>query len=248
MNEIVEDKKIKKRDIRIVEKEYGKLETLLKKNMNGENRRRKPFDYNAYKIIIVRNSIITWICFLLCLAFTILIMSQMYRVEEPKRSILSTILVVAGFVFPLLPNLGLAYKVFLDSEYGEMLFAKSNITKTLNQTQRRIDMCHHYCDLFIALHKDQDKAKHDYLVKKSQVYAKKALFNLLTLTNGFIATIRYRCLKYKDRKEIIKKVEDLLKNANGAIILSFKGRIPNYVNDSIERCGKNIVLIKGSEV
>ena len=168
------------------------------------------------------------------------------NIEEPKRYAFTLVLLIAGYTFPLLPHLFLAFKVLKDSEYGEILFGKKEIWQTLKRTERRLELCHHYCDLFIALHRDKDKAKHDYLVKKSQVYSKKALYNLLELTNGFIATLTFKSMSYKNKAKILKMVEEQLKNANGAIIVSFKGRVPIYVNDTIERVGKNLVLIKGS--
>lgn len=244
MFNIMEGKKPRKMDLKKQEAENQKLEVLLKNGVKIHSRIRQEFNIKQYKKIALKCSIVSLILLLVSIIW--IVIALVYFIDHiPQEKHLEFLICLFAFgaIISISPFMGLAAKTICDSELGEMIIGRHKIKPTLDEIDRCIEKCQHYCDLFIEI--TEEKANHDYLVSKSQTQAKRALFRLLRLTNECVGSMIFYGLPFKKKKRFCKRMEEQIKHINGGIIVAYKGRIPKYVSDAIERVGKNIVLLKG---
>lgn len=244
--DILDKKKLRRKDDVQSIREDKRLEEGIKKSLTLDKRIPKKFDLKRYKREAMRAAIFS-LCFLAgSLTMILLLMPHILDLKKEYAIAFSVISVAASSFFTSVPYVVVAVHVFDDSEIANRLRERPRIKIALSHTSDDIMISKHYCDLFLEIDRDKEKANHDHFVRMSQIYSRKALFTLINLTNDFLAKTTIKKMDYKKRQAIVQQVEDQLKNVHGALIMAFKGRVPKYVNDGIERVGRNILIIRGS--
>ena len=245
--DLVENKKLRKRDLDDIKKDDQRMEQYIKAHLTGAKRRTRYLDTKKYRKGLIRNALISGLTSITSLLGVMVAMSYIKAIPEKWVTYYvmgCTAFAIVASMFPLTWHSFVAVK---QSEIHDYVYGKKIIERTISEVKFFIKKCKHYCDVLTTIELDMGKANVDILMKKSQIYSRKALFRLLRMTNNFLATGIFRFLSYKKRREVVHEVNELLKDTTGALVIAFKGRVPKYVTDAISRTGRNIFIVEGSE-
>ena len=107
-----------------------------------------------------------------------------------------------------------------------------------------IYLCHQHSEMMLV---SRNNVQIEYYLETSQIFARQALLKVLRLTNVFIREKYYDFLNFKKRKTLSHKIEYYVKELNGSLIMTYKGKMPKFLTDAFEQISMNLIEIRKKE-
>jgi hypothetical protein len=237
---------LRKKDKKLLRLQDEGLEESLREFVHPKHRKSKEINVKKYKRKLFKASVFFFVHLSICLAMGLIYGFFLYDkmpIIDFKITFLCIYLV--SVIFPLLPFGMVALTYYLDSEIGRFSMTQYHIRLFCRRTEKVIYLTHHCSDMMVIAKTNADI---EYFTSRCQIAARQALLFILRMTNAFIRYRYYDGLKLKYKRLFIGKVTEYLKELNGALIISYKGRVPKYVEDVFTQIYENMLELRKREV
>ena len=151
---------------------------------------------------------------------------------------------VVTSVLTFLPWLTFILYSLKETSAGKFLFGDVILRKFYNKLELFIDVTHQCNEMMLIAN---NEVNYNYYMDKLSIAARRGLAQILLFTNNYIAQRYLDGISYKNRRILFKKLDYYLTEFNGAIIVSFKGRVPKYITDVFEQITANIIDLRKNE-
>lgn len=243
---IPEKLKITNKQRSIIKATSEGLEESLRDARAIYHRKKKDIEIKLYKSRFLKTGISSFIFFITSLITCIyMFYTKVEFIPEEKLIIYVIYCYVVTCIFTLLPYTPLAIYMFMDSRLGRRIVTKQHLKKFYINEGRTIEFAHHCTQMMLI---SQNNVQREFFTEKCSIYSRQGLLMILRLTNGLMALNNFSILKERDRIKFSKNVQQFLKEFNGSLLISYKGRVPKYVLDAYEQINMNIIELRRKEI
>lgn len=222
------------------------IEESLREFVHPKHRKKKEINIRKYRRRIIHAAIFSLFNFIIVIVTGVLFFLLFFdQLSLPNTKIVMIQVYVLSVFFTLVPFTAFSITYIFDSEMGRYILTQFHIRKFFRKTEAVIELTHHCGDMMV---KSKMNADIDFFTSRAQVAARKALLFILRMTNAFIRYRYYDAIKLKYKRLFIGKVTEYMKELNGALIVSYKGRVPKYVADVFEQINENMLELRKREV
>ena len=237
---------LRKKDKKLLRLQDEGLEESLREFVHPKHRKRKETNVKKYKVKLIRASIFFFILLFVCIGLGLFYIFYLYdKIPISNNKIFSLYIYLISVLFPLFPFAVVGITYYLDSELGRFSMTQYHIKLFFRRTEKVIYLTHHCSDMMVRAKTNADI---EFFTNRCQIAARQALLFILRMTNAFIRYRYYDGLRVKYKRLFIGKVTEYLKELNGALIISYKGRVPKYVEDVFTQIYENMLELRKREV
>ncbi len=238
--------KIKRKEMNIIKSKDVDIESVLREQIKPKYRMKKVISLKKYKHIFLRATIFSTLILIIIVPLSIRGVLQYFddmSIEEIKKA--SIAVYCASLCAVLLPYLPSNIFLILSSRLGKLFLAWPFAKKHFKRIDKVIELCHHCSNMLLVA---KTNIQIEYFTSKSQIYARRALMKILKLTNTYIRELYYPGLNAKQKRDFAIKIENYLKDLNGSLIMTYKGKVPKHVTDAFEQISMNLIELRKKEV
>lgn len=237
--------KINKKEKVLAKAKTEELDEQIIDGCRARNRLQKDVPYIKYKKLFQSTAIgsfVAMVVSVLLVLFVVFLQFDEFSGEALKKVVLHTYLFT---IFAcLLPYIPLHFLVFLQSYFGKYIIARGLVKNFYKRMDKVIYLCHQHSEMMLV---SRNNVQIEYYLETSQIFARQALLKLLRLTNVFIREKYYDFLDFKKRKTLSHKIEYYVKELNGSLIMTYKGKMPKFLTDAFEQISMNLIEIRKRE-
>lgn len=238
--------KVKRDEKSLLKIKNDSVESGLKEHCRPVHRQRKEPGFKKYRAIFLRSTIISTLMFIFG---SLILIGSIYLYEEDMTiGEVKTKLIVVYFLclsLVVMPYLPMHMIVFSKSDLAKSMYSWPVCKRLFAKIDKTVMMCHDCADMMLV---SKTNVQLEYYLQRAQIFARQALLKVLKLTNMFIRDRYYVLLKLKYKRLFIKQVEQYVKELNGSLIMTYKGRVPKYVSDAFEQIAMNLIELRKLEV
>ena len=237
--------KIRKAEARLMESKGEDLEEVMRDLIHPINRKPSYLEVRRYKKLFFWCGITSTLTFIL-----ILILSAKIMILDVDATSITNLKwyfylsYVGSAFFTFMPWFIFIVYCLKETSIAKFLFAEKMLKKFYRKMERFIDASHQCNEMLLVA---DTEINYNYFIDKLSVAARRGLANILLFTNNLLSLRFFDGVKYIHRRTFFKKIDEYLKEFNGAIIVSFKGRVPKYVIDVFEQVNANIIELRKNE-
>lgn len=237
---------LRKKDKKLYRIQDEDIEESLREFVHPKHRKRKEINVKKYRRRILHAALISSINFIIVLTCGVIFFLMFFeKISFENTKLVMLQIYLYSVFFTLIPFTSFALTYFFDSEMGRYLVTQFHIRKFFRKTEAVIDLAHHCSEMMIRSKMNVDI---EFFTQRCQVATRKALLFILRMTNAFIRYRYYDAIKLKYKRLFIANVTQYMKELNGALIVSYKGRVPKYVTDVFEQINENMLELRKREV
>ena len=238
--------KISRKEAKILKLQNDDLEKKLKEHCKAQYRAKFEPRFNKYRAFFLRCFYTSTIAVIVCSIIVFRVINLYYDTICLKElRTLFFILFLGSMFFCFLPYYPLHLSVFFTSRIAKRLYVWKHAKKFFRKIDRIIDLGHHCTNMMLV---SQTNVQLEYFTDRSQILSRKALLKVLRLTNIFLRDNLYVGLTSKQKRLFAQMIEKDLKELNGSLIVTYKGKVPKYVSDAFEQISYNLVELRKGEV
>ena len=238
--------KIKKREKKLAKLKCENLEETYKYYVNPKTRAVSKFRVKLYKNLIFASMISSLIIHILVtLVMSRFIFVHFDNIPQEKQKMIFFLMYSFSSFLTFLPYFLVIFRAFIETNLGKVIFSGHFFNKFYKKMDRLIELVHHSTEMVIIA---ENNVNTEYFLDRCSIASRKALAQLLVFTNGILGKKYYESLRYKSIRQFTRRVDDYIKEINGGIVISFKGRVPRYINDMFEQVYSNMMELRKKEI